>query len=160
MDTLHDRLSALNEDTPRIKISKDTPIDPEVLFGLDTQLFAKTHDEGLTWDEIAGKAGWHGDEVETKSVWKGGKRPGSEHKHEHDHADGEACECHNHDHAHSHEHDHPHTNGEANGETSEDILTPISRGVLRKELGKLNFEIYRGTSKSLPLPFPFCCHLQ
>ncbi|ORY21256.1 CobW/HypB/UreG, nucleotide-binding domain-domain-containing protein [Naematelia encephala] len=123
LDILMDHLGTLNEDTPKIRISKDHPVEPDVVFGLDTSLFEKTGEEGRTWEDIAGGSGWHGDEIETKSVWWGGKRPG----HGHGHEDGKECgECHGHDEA-------------IQGE----VFIPLDREVLERELGKLNFEIYR-----------------
>ena len=129
MDTLHDHLSTLNEDTPRIKVSSESPITPDLVFGLDTQLFSRQGEEGVDWEKIAGGGGWHGDEVETKTIWKGGSRPGKEHKH----ADGEACgDC-------SRNEDRAEGNGE---------VQPITKEVLEEALSKLSFEIYRGTSSA------------
>jgi hypothetical protein len=67
MDTLHDHLSTLNEDTPRIKVSSESPITPELVFGLDTQLFSRQGEEGVDWEKLAGEGAgsgkWHGDEA-------------------------------------------------------------------------------------------------
>jgi hypothetical protein len=124
MDTLHDHLSTLNEDTPRIKVSSDSPITPDLVFGLDTQLFSRQGEEGVDWEKIAGGSGWHGDEVETKTIWKGGKKPGKQH----DHKDGKECEgC---------------TTG-SEEEACGDV-EPITRETLETALSKLSFEIYRG----------------
>lgn len=83
-DILLDHLGELTDQTPYIKVSKDKPIRPEVLFGLDTQLF-KLEDEQNTWEALGGE-GKHMDEVETRSVWRGGAQPGK-----HEHAEGETC---------------------------------------------------------------------
>jgi hypothetical protein len=126
MDTLHDHLSTLNEDTPRIKVSSESPITPDLVFGLDTQLFSRQGEEGVDWEKIAGGSGWHGDEVETKTIWKGGKKPGKEH----DHKEGSACEgC---------------ASGHEEGGKGE--VEPISKETLEAALSKLSFEIYRGKS--------------
>ncbi|EIW71089.1 hypothetical protein TREMEDRAFT_42570 [Tremella mesenterica DSM 1558] len=45
LDQLHDHLSLLNEDTPRIKVSPENPVDPTLVFGIDTRLFSRTGDE-------------------------------------------------------------------------------------------------------------------
>jgi len=134
MDTLHDHLSTLNEDTPRIKVSSESPITPELVFGLDTQLFSRQGEEGVDWEKLAGEGAgsgkWHGDEVETKTIWKGGRKPGSG-KGKHQHADGAACEgC-----------DDMLAEVEVNKE-----VEPISKETLEAALSKLSFEIYRGES--------------
>jgi hypothetical protein len=99
------------------------------LFGLDTQLFDRTGDEGKYWDKIGADGGWHGDEVETKSVWLGGEPPGKKRKRDegHTHADGQSCGC---------------TDGQE--DRHEDDAKSISRDELEAQLKKLNFEIYRG----------------
>lgn len=133
MDTLHDHLSTLNEDTPRIKVSSESPITPDLVFGLDTKLFSRQGEEEVDWEKLAGEGAgsgkWHGDEVETKTIWKGGRKPGSG-KEKHDHADGKACEgC-----------------GDAKAEEEEGstAVEPISKETLEEALSKLSFEIYRG----------------
>jgi hypothetical protein len=124
MDTLHDHLSTLNEDTPRIKVSSESPITPDLVFGLDTQLFSKQGEEGVDWEKIAGGSGWHGDEVETKTIWKGGEKPGKKH----DHAEGSKCE----------------------GCAGDAVVVkgvkvePILKETLEAALSNLSFEIYRG----------------
>jgi len=124
MDTLHDHLSTLNEDTPRIKVSSESPITPDLVFGLDTQLFSRQGEEGVDWEKIAGGSGWHGDEVETKTIWKGGEKPGKKH----DYAEGSKCEgC----------------AGDDVVETGGEV-EPITKETLEKALSKLSFEIYRG----------------
>lgn len=143
MDTLHDHLSTLNEDTPRIKVSSESPITPDLVFGLDTQLFSRQSEEGVDWEKLAGEGAgvgkWHGDEVETKTLWRGGRRPGSdkgkgkgkEVDHGHKHENGDACaSC---------------TVDEAD-EVVEGEVVPTSRETLEAALSKLSFEIYRGTS--------------
>ncbi|KAJ2552321.1 hypothetical protein EV175_003360, partial [Coemansia sp. RSA 1933] len=39
LDIVIDHVNELNTDTPKIKVDKDTPIDPDVAFGIDTTLF-------------------------------------------------------------------------------------------------------------------------
>lgn len=73
-----------------------------MVFGLDTKLFGlndgSAEGEKVDWEKLAGKgAGWHGDEIEVRGVWRGGKRLGGSH------GDG-------HGHQHSHGHDQE-TNG-------------------------------------------------
>lgn len=134
-DILMDALGELNDETPRIRISPDSPPKPEILFGLDTKLFEAQNEESSYWDKIGKDANWHGDEVETKTVWSGGVPPGQgakrkradAHAHEHDHGQGE-CGC-----------------GDE-GEIEAGEVLPISNGDLDAALAKLNFEIYRGRS--------------
>lgn len=132
-----DALGELNDQTPRIRISQDSPPKPEILFGLDTKLFERRNDEENYWKTIGQEGGWHGDEVETKTVWLGGtsgkKRKRAEGSHEegtvdhpHSHGAGEACEC-----------DTERTEEEQRAE-------PTEREALEEQLTKLNFEIYRG----------------
>lgn len=87
-DILLDRLGDLTDTTPHVKISRDKPLTPELVFGLDSTLFLKGSEEADTWAAIGGE-GAHIDEVQTKSVWRGGSRPGSGKKHEH--KAGEDC---------------------------------------------------------------------
>lgn len=182
LDSLHDHLSELNEETARFKISEESPITPDLVFGLDTKLFTRQNEEGLDWEAIAGSGpsagagagagggtgsateNWHGDEVETKSIWRGGKRPGSgstksteqgkdkdkdqgkgkgkgdgpSFDHAHHHGDG--CGC-----------DPTKATGSNAKEEAGEIsgkVEPISREVLDAALSNLSFEIYRGESNS------------
>lgn len=143
MDTLHDHLSTLNEDTPRIKVSSENPITPDLVFGLDTQLFSRQGEEGVDWEKLAGGAGWHGDEVETKTIWRGGRRPGSgKGKAGHNHKNGDSCD----------------TCGEDEDEAEIDgQVTPISKETLETALSKLSFEIYRGGSTCALRGFRIAC---
>lgn len=125
-DILLDALGELNDTTPRIRISPNSPPKPEILFGLDTTLFEKSGDEKAFWDGVGKEGGWHGDEVETKSVWLGGQEPSRKRQRQHVHKEGEACGC-----------------GEE-GETMETGVKGVQREVLEQQLKKLNFEIYRG----------------
>ena len=142
MDDLLDHLGELNDLTPRIKVSADQPVRPEVVFGLDTQLFLRKGMEGVDWNLMGGE-GRHEDEVETRSVWRGGSRPKKSGVH--DHGDG---------HGHAHEHSHADacdvSTELVKGQTEDDIDTesiqPIERETLERALEQLNFEIYRGTS--------------
>lgn len=148
-DETLDHLLELNDETPYIKVSPENPVRPELVFGLDTRLWSKTNEEGVDWDLISGDLGsnggegsWkgkHNEEVETRSVWRGGRPPGSDKGRAgiHSHVEGEICSC----------------EGEGGGELSPDELSPdegldevvpLDRKVLEVELGKLSFEIYRG----------------
>lgn len=94
-DILLDRLGDLTDSTPHVKISRDKPLTPELVFGLDSTLFLKGSEEADTWAAIGGQ-GAHIDEVQTKSVWRGGRRPGagkSNGKRKHEHLEGEQCAC-------------------------------------------------------------------
>lgn len=143
LDILSDTLGELNEDTPRIKIGPEpeNPLDPELLFGLDTKLFELKDGERVDWENVGGKPGdWHGDEVETRTVWTG-RKPGmgkgkEKATHGHAHAEGEACAC---------EGDAP-EDGTAQAEAE---VKPLERSELEAQLGKLSFEIYRGESMCL-----------
>lgn len=135
METLHDHLSTLNEDTPRIKVSSEQPITPELVFGLDTQLFNRQGDEGVDWEKLAGGSGWHGDEVETRTIWRGGRKPGKG-KAPHIHENGDSC----------HDCNQPDDDDEVRGE-----VVPLSKETLQAALAKLSFEIYRGKLSSSAL---------
>ena len=129
MDDLLDHLGELNDLTARIHIGPDQPVDPDIVFGLDTKLFLKSQDEGINWAEMGGK-GKHEDEVETRKVWRG-RRKGKRRLHQHD--SGEACEtCED-------------RSGDVaiEGEKGTKII-PFRRGVLESALAELSFEIYRG----------------
>jgi hypothetical protein len=145
-DTLLDHLLTLNDETPYIKVGPDHPLNPDVVFGLDTKLFEKTAGEKVDWEKIGGD-GSHGEEIETKSVWRGGGRPGGQGKRKraegHVHAAGESCGCMEEDRI----------------EVAAGEVVPLELAVLEEELRKLSFEIYRGMSgdpapKSLIRPSP------
>jgi G3E family GTPase len=141
LDSVLDHLYELNDETPMIRVSKATPLKPELVFGLDTKLFERGSEETADWEMLGadGKKETHMDEIETRSVWRGGDRPGKGKKrsakgdgHAHDHEKGEKCDC--------------------DGETSKDEAeavgdeSPVDLQQLEAELKKLPFEIYRGTS--------------
>jgi G3E family GTPase len=141
LDDVLDHLYELNDETPVIHVSKDKPLQPDVVFGLDTKLFLKEGEETAEWEasEAGAKKGSHSDEVETKSIWRGGKKPGSGKpngkQHVHAHVDGDAC-------TNGCEHG---VDGEATqDEVMEDEIVPVDRGLLEEQLKKLPFEIYRG----------------
>ena len=84
-----------------MKISRDTPPKPDLIFGLlaapgmESKVFGAKDDEALDRLAIglAGEQGQHANagsgEVQTCSIWKGGKAPGDHHGHAHaadDHA--------------------------------------------------------------------------
>lgn len=120
-----DHLYELNDETPVIRVSKDAPLDPSVVFGLDTKLFNRGAEEVADWEAIgAGGGKAHVDEVETRSVWLGGGRPGAK-KHAHD----DACGC---------------DGAEAADEGKDGPVRTVDEELLTSELAKLPFEVYRG----------------
>ncbi|WWC86594.1 uncharacterized protein L201_001471 [Kwoniella dendrophila CBS 6074] len=132
MDDLIDSLNDLNDETPKIKISGDAkqenPLKPDLIFGIDTKLYNLVNGEKSSWENISGNdKEWHGDEIETKQIYKG-KQPQVKHQHDHN----------GHDHNHAHENAHNHDHDEEIPE-----IEPIGRELLDQELGKLSFEIYR-----------------
>lgn len=155
LDRLQDHLSELNEDTPRLKVGAETPLTPDIAFGLDTKLFELVEGEGADWSRLTGSdsgsaptpadggAGqWHGDEVEVRTVWRGGRQPGKgkgKEKAQQVHAGAE--------HEHSAECDHEHADQDGGQGHGRDIMEEggvIKRDQLEGELEKLSFEIYRG----------------
>lgn len=90
-----DSLYELNTETPKLKISRDTPPKPDLIFGLlaapgmESKVFAAKDDEAVDRLAIglAGEQGQHASaesgEVQTCSIWKGGKAPGDHHGHAH-----------------------------------------------------------------------------
>ncbi len=137
LDEVIDHLYTLNDETPMIRVGKENPLDPDVIFGLDTKLFIKHGEETAEWERDHGNTSksQHSDEVETKTIWKGGRRPGSKGKgkqQEHDHA---ACadDC------------HPEEDSNPKGDDGASMeIVPVGRETLEAQLGKLPFEIYRG----------------
>lgn len=79
LDLLLDKLGDLTDSTPHIKVSKESPLRPDLVFGLDSKLFEKGSEEANSWKALGGE-GEHMEEVETKSVWRGGGRPGKHEK--------------------------------------------------------------------------------
>ncbi|KAK8847676.1 hypothetical protein IAR55_005535 [Kwoniella newhampshirensis] len=131
LDDLFDSLNDLNDETPKIKIgpAPSNPPQPELVFGLDTKLFELVDGEKKSWAEAEG-SGWHGDEVETKNVWRGGVRSKGKGKGKaHDHQHGMSCDA---------------CEDATDVETKEKReVVPVSQEELDKELSKLSFEIYR-----------------
>ncbi|ORX35886.1 CobW/HypB/UreG, nucleotide-binding domain-domain-containing protein [Kockovaella imperatae] len=136
LDILMDHLGALNDTTPRIKVSPERPAPLSVVFGLDTSVFDKEKAEAADWKALgAGHGQWHGDEVEVRSIWRGGSKPDSTKRKRSDglgsghvHVNGETCSC---------EHDEDHEEGK------EGDFVPILQATLEDALEKLSFEIYR-----------------
>lgn len=124
-----DHLYELNDETPVIRVSKDSPLDPSLIFGLDTKLFSRGAEEVADWEAI-GAGRNHVDEVETRSVWRGGGRPGAK-----THAHDDACGC----------------DAPDGAEKEDGPVEPVDDELLKTELAKLPFEIYRGKSSSNPL---------
>ncbi|KAK4685221.1 hypothetical protein P7C73_g4931, partial [Tremellales sp. Uapishka_1] len=121
-DTLLDHLLTLNDETPYIKVGPENPLDPDLVFGLDTKLFEKTQGEKVDWEALGGQ-GKHEDEVETRRIWRGGK--GGQAKTAHDHV-GDGCDC-----------------AAEQGEIAGEDVVPIALELLETELSKLSFEVYR-----------------
>jgi G3E family GTPase len=141
LDSVLDHLYELNDETPMIRVSKTSPLKPELVFGLDTKLFERGSEETADWEAIGidGKKETHMDEIETRSVWRGGDRPGKSKKlsveengHSHNHEKGDRCDC----------------DGETIGEAADTIgdEATVDLQQLEAELRKLPFEIYRGVS--------------
>ena len=140
-DDLIDHLNDLNDLTPRIKVSVENPLTPEIAFGLDTRLWGNSSgsidSEKKDWEGWGGE-GRHEDEVEVCSVWRGRR------KHTHTHVlgdgDGDGCvECDTEGrHVQS-----PRAGGEQGDMDAEDGPA-VQREVLDAALAKLDFEIYRG----------------
>ncbi|KAH8089755.1 CobW/HypB/UreG, nucleotide-binding domain-containing protein [Filobasidium floriforme] len=138
LDSVLDHLYELNDETPMIRVSKSTPLKPELVFGLDTKLFERGSDETADWDMLGadGKKESHMNEIETRSVWKGGVQPGKGKKrlaagdgHAHEHDKGQKCDC-----------DGTMDAPERAGEGEE---VPVDLQVLEAGLKKLPFEVYR-----------------
>lgn len=139
LDSVLDHLYELNDETPMIRVSKSTPLKPELVFGLDTKLFERGSDETADWELLGadGKKESHMDEIETRSVWRGGVQPGKGKKrpaegdgHTHQHEKGDKCDC----------------DGETDGpqEFGQGDEAPVDLEILEAGLKKLPFEIYRG----------------
>ncbi len=132
MYDLLDHLGTLNDLTPRIKVGSDHPVRPDIIFGLDTKLFLRVGEEKVDWEKMGGE-GKHEDEVEVRSLRRGGregKRKGKGHDHGPKHEQGEGCGvC----------RDDREQVDDAGGE-----VEPIEREVLEKALSELSFEVYRG----------------
>lgn len=147
LDDVLDHLYELNDETPMIRVSKDTPLKPELVFGLDTKLFEKGAQETADWENLGvdGQKSTHMDEIETRSVWRGGERPGKGKKrtalgdgHEHEHGKGDKCDC----------------TGQAEETATPSTVqepTPVDMEALEEQLNKLPFEIYRGKDICLSL---------
>jgi G3E family GTPase len=138
-DILMDHLGTLNDTTPRIRVSAEHPVEPDVVFGLDTKLFLKSGQEGVDWEKLVSgrsnagqRGGWHGDEVEVRGVWKGKRKLPEHHVHAHGQEDCISCVAENH-----------------GGGEEEITIKPISRELLETELLRLDFEVYRGQYSTL-----------
>lgn len=139
LDSVLDHLYELNDETPMIRVSKSTPLKPELVFGLDTKLFERGSDETADWELLGadGKKESHMEEIETRSIWRGGVQPGKGKKrlaegdgHAHHHDKGDKCDC---------DGGMDDTESDAHGDEA-----PVDLEVLEAGLKKLPFEIYRG----------------
>ncbi|WWC59768.1 uncharacterized protein I303_102330 [Kwoniella dejecticola CBS 10117] len=135
MDDLIDSLNDLNDETPKIKVgpSPDNPPKPELIFGLDTKLFELVEGEKASWEKIGSASSsnpekWHGEEIETKQIWKG--RKGKSKAAPHFHEDGQECT-------------HTHDDSIQNDDDGDVEVDYIDKELLERELGKLSFEVYR-----------------
>jgi G3E family GTPase len=132
-------------------VGPDAPLSPELVFGLDTKLFSLVDGERRDWEHENGKEGWHGDEVETRTVWTG-KPPRSANSGKgkgkavagHIHEDGKECgDCKTDTNTAKAEH---HDTKEVEQKQDAEAVTlvvPIGRETLEQQLSKLSFEIYR-----------------
>jgi G3E family GTPase len=77
LDIVLDHLNTLNDLTPKIRCKSRQGVDPNIIFGLDSQLFL--HREDATIDHT------HNDEVETVTIYKGLSPPEHHHGHSHSH---------------------------------------------------------------------------
>jgi G3E family GTPase len=122
-----DHIGELNDSTPSVKVGPKNPLSPDLVFGLDSKLFLKGSEEAASWAAL-GVEGAHTDEVETKSVWRGGAKPGSGKKQAHAHPNSDSCT-------------------DCNGTVHEVVtdVTPIPRADLEAALAKLaaSREVYR-----------------
>lgn len=146
LDTVLDHLYELNDETPVVRVSKDSPLRPELVFGLDTKLFTEGSREVADWEALGlGDMSKHADEVETRSVWLGGGKPGKGKKRaaNAEHADGEQR---HHKHPKGEECDSCDGEAQEKGqdEACEGPVRPMQLDVLEAELARLPFEIYRG----------------
>lgn len=101
LDSVLDSLYELNTETPKLKISRETPPKPSLIFGLlsesgsESKVFDMLNEEnedrkrlgfiGDGADNGSGHADSETGEVQTVNIWKGGKQPGHKHEHEHEH---------------------------------------------------------------------------
>jgi G3E family GTPase len=120
LDILMDHLGELNDGTPSVRVGPANPLSPSLVFGLDSKLFLQGSAEAASWAAIGGE-GAHADEVETRSVWRGGARPGK-----HTHEEG-ACE----------------TCAQDQDEAQDTAVVPIPRDELEAALASLPAEVYR-----------------
>ncbi|KAF9007649.1 hypothetical protein BDQ17DRAFT_1389085 [Cyathus striatus] len=117
LDDVIDHLNTLNDQTPKVRCQKRHGIDPNLIFGLESKLFAEgSEGEFSAWA--------HHDEVETMSIYRGAKR----HDHKH-HREGEECDCH----------------GRGETETENTAITEedgiVGKDVLISALGTLSKEV-------------------
>lgn len=149
LDILSDHLGDLNEDTPRVRVGPDHPLSPELVFGLDTKLFSLVEGERRDWEGENGKEGWHGDEVETRTVWTGKPPRSAKGKGKavtgHVHEDGKECgDCKTDTNPNTEAEHHDDKEVEQNQDAEAvDPVVPIGRETLEQQLSKLSFEIYR-----------------
>ncbi|KAM5544579.1 hypothetical protein V8D89_001477 [Ganoderma adspersum] len=119
LDILIDHLNTLNDTTPKVKCQGKEGVDPSVVMGIDSKLFqlgsVEHKDANLP----------HHDEVETVTVYKGGKV-------DHVHRDG--CNdglC---------GHNHGHETGQAALHAPQDAILSVSQESLTEGLGMLSKE--------------------
>lgn len=85
LDLVIDHLNTLNDLTPKIKCQGRDGVDPNLVFGLGTKLFA----ENDSYPAVSS----HNDEVETVTVHRGSSWSRSQHRpHNHHHGDDQ-CDC-------------------------------------------------------------------
>lgn len=136
LDKVLDALYELNTETPKLKISRDGPPAPDLIFGLlsapgsQSRVFDAVQSEKLDRLEIGllGQAGQHastqGGEVQTCSVWRGGSKPGHSHTEDAAH----------------HKHSQTQSSAMLESQAAEQRPEPLTRQELEEALSKLPSE--------------------
>lgn len=119
LDILIDHLNTLNDTTPKVKCQGKEGVDPSIIMGIDSKLFQL----GSLGDKYAEVP--HHDEVETVTIYKGGKV---------DHTRRDAC---NDDHC---GHNHGNEMERATADAPHDTILAISLESLTEGLGMLSKE--------------------
>lgn len=99
LDTVLDSLYELNPETPKLRISRTSPPEPSLIFGLlavsgstdgqqkESKVFGMQAEEAEERKRLGLLDGEHASEakgeVETVSIWRGGERPGHSHEGHH-----------------------------------------------------------------------------
>ncbi|KAJ3327051.1 hypothetical protein HDU76_012405 [Blyttiomyces sp. JEL0837] len=122
LDTVLDHVYELNEDTPKIKCEGLTGVSPDLVFGIDTQLFQiNAKAEGGTHGslELLGDPNHHENEVDIVQIMLGGAEEVA-------HAGSESCD---HPHHHHQDHDHKSHNTTTESANSEPCQVPTRESI-------------------------------